>query len=117
LSSLISPLDEDTKLWAVPTGPLAGCHVAFGVPAQEESKLLAWSPGSPQSLEPTLEYVAGKDMDQRRIDHGVWRMGILYTGDWAMEQLKISASEHEVHTSLLGSLAPRAGYYLMASFD
>jgi hypothetical protein len=112
-----SPLDVDTKLWVVPTGPLAGCHVAFGIPAEDESELPAWSPGSPQSIEPKLEYVAGKDMDQCKIDHGVWGMSILYTGDWESELLDISAAEHEVRVALLGSLTPRAGYYLMASYD
>ena len=111
------PLDEETQLFVVPTGPLAGCHVAFGVPADDERELTEWSPGSPQSLEPTLEFVAGKDQDQRPIAQGVWGVSVLYRGDWEMGVLDVGPAMHAERTARLGRLAPRAGYYLMASFD
>lgn len=112
-----SQLDEATNLWVLSTGPLAGCHVAFGVPAADESELLEWSPGSPQSREPKLEYVAGKDMDQCQLTQGVWGISILYRGDWESGLLDISAAKHRERQVKLGSLAARAGYYLMASYD
>lgn len=111
------PLDEETQLFVVPTGPLAGCHVAFGVPADDEGALPEWTPGSPQSLEPALEFVAGKDQDQRPIAQGVWGVSVLYRGDWETGVLDVGPARHAERTARLGRLAPRAGYYLMASFD
>lgn len=111
------PLDEEAQLQVVSTGPLAGCHVAFGVPADDERALTEWTPGSPQSQEPTLEFVAGKDQDQRPIAQGVWGVSVLYRGDWETGVLDVGPARHAERTARLGRLAPRAGYYLMASFD
>lgn len=112
-----SPLDGDTKLWAAATGPLAGGYLAFGVPADDESELLEWSAGSPQSKEPNLAFVAGKDMNQRRVERGVWGIRIAYNGDWGASTLDLSSVARAQHIACLGTLGRDARYYLMACYD
>jgi hypothetical protein len=124
IAALIAPiaypgslLDGDPKLWAGATGPLAGGYLAFGVQADDESELLEWSAGSPQSKEPNLAFVAGKDMNQRRVERGVWGMRIEYNGDWGASVLDLSSAARAQHIARLGTLGPEGRYYLMACYD
>ena len=109
--------DETVHLYLAATGPLAGGRVALGVPARDESELPAWSAGSPQSREPKLEYLAGKDMAQRWIDEGVWGVDLAYVGDWEYTSLDGALEQHEENLALLGVLAGDARYWLMACYD
>lgn len=120
IDSLLQPdstLDDETALWVGATGPLAGFHLAYGVPALDESEELAWSAGSPQSQEPALEFVSGKDMDQHPVKEGIWGMDVASRADWGYLRLELNAAAHAEHRAMLGVLAVQASYYLMSCYD
>jgi hypothetical protein len=116
LAALID-LADDLAIWGCATGPLAGFHVAYGVPCRDQAQEPSYRPGTPQAVDPALEMVAGKDMRQRWIDDGVWGVALAYNGDWCMTELPFDARSHAERVALLGNLAPRAGYYLMSCYD
>jgi hypothetical protein len=112
ISTLVeASLEPELDVWLLATGPLAGGHVAFGVLARDESS------GGPQAREPGLAFLAGKDMNQRRVQNGVWGTTATYTSDWAVMPLDVTPEAHEKRMKSLGSLGPEARYYLMSSFD
>ena len=110
-------LESELEVWLLATGPLAGGYVAFGVPAPDESQLASYTAGSPQAREPGLQFVAGKDMSQRRVQNGVWGTSAMYTSDWAVMPFDVTAEAHQKRVNRLGALGAEARYYLMSCFD
>ena len=110
------PPDPEIHVYAAGTGAQAGVHVAYGVIARDESEAPAFSPGSPQSREPALAYVAGKDMEARRVEEGVWGVPIAYAGDWEYTAIDRAIEATEEYRGRLGSLGSDARYYLMPCF-
>lgn len=109
--------DVPTHVYLAATGPQAGAHLAFGVPARDESELSEWSAGSPQSRLPDLEWVAGKDMNQHWIEDGVWGVKIAYVGDWECAVVDEALEAYERNRARLGALATDACHWLMACYD
>ena len=101
----IDPPDETDHVYVTATGPQAGAHVTLGVR------------GSAASPHPGLEHVAGKDMDQNRIDDGIWGVKIAYVGDWEYSAIDGAIAKHDENLARLGGAAPNARYWLMACYD
>jgi len=112
-----SELDTESRLWAVATGPLAGLSLAFGVPAVAPGESLEAPADGPRAREPALEFLAGRDIEERRVNEGIWGVPIARNGDWEYGTVDATPSAHQRHLAKLGTLANDARYYLMACCD